>query len=288
MKNRTIITALFCLSTGLAIAGPWPQAKGKAYLKFYTFFLNYNQHFTDGGGLDPNITTGIYTSSLYGEYGISDRFSAQWNATLFSRNIMNEEISGTTGELITPGESLNSIGDIDLGFKYALTRPGSTIPVSLSVNFGIPSGKTGGGSEGNLQTGDGEFNQSVRIDAGKGFKWSKSVNGYFSVYSGFNNRTEGFSDEFHWGLELGAQILSEKLWVITRINSVESLKNGTAAAFINSSSIFANNTEFISPSIELAYNVNKKWGFSASAGGAIRGEIIAAAPAYTFGVFIKP
>lgn len=264
-------------------AGPWPQARGNSYLKFYKYFINYNQHYTDQGLIDPNQTTGIYNTAIYGEYGITDRFTLQFNANIFSRNIMNDIVSGTTGETIVEGEALNSVGDIYVAFRYGLNRPGSSWPVALTILFGIPAGSTGQGSQGTLQTGDGEFNQMVRLDVGKSFKWSKNANGYFQAYTGLNNRTNEFSEEFHWGVELGAEM--GPLWLITRINAVESLKNGTPSAFSNNASIFANNTEFISPAIELAYYISPQFGISASVGGAVRGEITAAAPAYSFGIF---
>ncbi|MFT6938366.1 MAG: hypothetical protein ACJA1N_002673, partial [Saprospiraceae bacterium] len=62
-------------------------------------------------------------------------------------------------------------------------------------------------------------------------------------------------------------------------------KNGETAATITSTSVFANNTEYTSFSLEAAYYVSKRVGFSASFAGAFRGEIIAAAPTYSVGIF---
>ena len=56
----------------------------------------------------------------------------------------------------------------------------------------MPIGNDSGGSQGNLQTGDGEFNQLIQLDAGTGFPIG-GTNGYANVYVGFNNRTNGFS-----------------------------------------------------------------------------------------------
>ncbi|WP_367393061.1 hypothetical protein [Lewinella sp. LCG006] len=57
------------------------------------------------------------------------------------------------------------------------------------------------------------------------------------------------------------------------------------ASFINCTNIFANNTEFSGVALEAAYYIKGRWGVSASFAGAFRGEIIAAAPAYSVGVF---
>ena len=282
MKNLSIILILIFVSVQAFAGGPWPQPKGKGYFKFSEWWTVFDQHFTDTGLKDPNVTTGIFNTNFYGEYGISNELTGIINANLFSRNYMNNLRSGTTNELLVEGESLNSLGDIDVGLKYGLV--GGNIPVSISAIFGIPTGKVGGGSQGNLQTGDGEFNQMIQIDAGSGFKIG-NLNAYTSAYVGFNNRTKGFSEEFRYGLEFGLSILNNKLWLISRLNTVESLKNGETAATVNSTSIFANNTEFMSLGFEASYYVSRNIGISLGYAGAFRGEIIAAAPSYSVGVF---
>jgi len=110
---------------------------------------------------------------------------------------------------------------------------------------------------------------------------------YANVSTGFNNRSNGFSDEFRFGAEIGAQLFNEKLWVIGRLTGVESLKNGETAGTANTTSIFANNTEYVTVGGELAYNVGSDWGVSVGYAAAVRGEIIFAAPSYSVGVFTK-
>ncbi len=285
MKKQLIIfiSSLFVFSTSYA-GGPWPQAKSKGYFKLSEWWTIFDQHFTDTGQIDPNVTTGVFNTNFYGEFGITDRFTVLLNASLFSRNYMNNLRSQTTTEIIVPGEGLNSLGDIDLGFKYGLTQAGAKIPVAISLTLGIPSGKTAGGSLENLQTGDGEFNQMLQIDAGRGFKIGNTPS-YLSSYVGFNHRTNDFSEELRLGFELGLGLLNNKLWVNSKVNIVESLKNGATAATANSASIFANNTEYASIAFEANYYLTKSLGFSAGMAGAFRGEVIAARPSYTVGVF---
>lgn len=285
MKHKSLIlAALTILPILLTAGGPWPQPKGKGYFKISEWWTVFDQHFTDSGQLDPNVTTGIFNTFFYGEYGITDRFTIQTNAALFSRNYMNNLRSGTTQEVLVAGEALNSFGDIDLGFKYGITKPGAKIPVAVSLTFGLPTGQASGGSQGNLQTGDGEFNQILQIDAGSGFKIG-GLNAYASVYTGFNNRSNGFSEEIRYGAEFGVNIVAKRLWLSGRLIAVESLKNGATSASITSTSIFANNTEFTSIGIEANLYLTEKIGISLGAAGAVRGEIIAAAPAYSVGVF---
>lgn len=265
--------------------GPWTKAAGTYYLKVSQWWTVFDQHYTDQGLLDPNVTTGVYNTSLFLEYGLTDRFTGIVNAPLFSRNVMNNIRSRTTGDLITTGEGINGLGDIDISFKYSLSKPGAKFPVALTATFGLPTGITGGGQQRNLQTGDGEFNQMLILDAGTGFNLGEA-DAYLSAYGGVNRRTNGFSEEFRYGVEFGLGLVDSKLWLTGRLTAVESFKNGDTAETTTSTSIFANNAEFVTVGAELSYYVTEKLGVSVSAANAVRGEIIAAAPAYSVGVFI--
>jgi hypothetical protein len=284
IKRCIIIGLLASITLPATAGGPWTQKKGEGYFKLSEYWLIYNQHYTDLGLIDPNVTTGIFNTSIYGEYGITDRVTATLFFPFFSRNYTNNIVSKATGKTIIKGDALNSIGDSDIGIKYSLTKPGAKFPIAASLVLGVPLGKDVGGVNDNLQTGDGEFNQILNLDAGRGLKLSESLNSYASINLGFNNRTNNFSDELRYGIELGVGI-KNKLWLIGRMYGVESLRNGAVSSSITSTGIFANNTEFLSVGFEAAYYVSKRFGVSASITGAVRGEIIAAAPAYNFGFF---
>ncbi|MDF1865055.1 MAG: hypothetical protein P1U70_09485 [Saprospiraceae bacterium] len=284
MKKLILFIFIFTISNTIFAGGPWPQPKGKGYFKLSEWWVVFDQHFTDAGKIDPNVTTGIFNTTLYAEYGFTDRLTGILNAPFFSRNYMNNLVSNTTKDVLVEGEAINSIGDFDLGLKFGLTQPGARIPISASLILGLPTGKDTGGTLNNLQTGDGEFNQILQVDAGLGFNVGK-LPAYASGYVGINNRSNGFSEEFRFGVEAGVNLLDKKLWLIGRLNAVESFKNGDTAETTTSTSIFANNTEFTGIAVEAAYYITKKWGVSASVAGAVRGEIIAAAPSYSVGVF---
>jgi hypothetical protein len=264
--------------------GPWPKPKGTGYFKLSEWWLIADQHYTDVGLIDPNVTAGIFNTSLYAEYGLTDRLTGVLYFPFFSRSYFNNLVSATTGETLKAGEAINSIGDTDISLKYALTKPGSGLPISATLLLGLPLGENAGGSEQALQTGDGEFNQLFQIDAGKSFGTDK-LGLYAAVYAGINNRTNDFSDEVRYGGEIGLGLASSKFWLIGRINGVESLQNGKLASEIVTSSIFANNAEYTSYALEASYYVTDKIGVSAGFASAFRGKIIYAAPSYTVGVF---
>lgn len=282
MKNLIISALVTCLSITAHAGGPWPQMKGKGYFKLSEWWVVFDQHRTDNGRIDPNTTMGLFNTTLYGEYGLGGGFTAIVNAPLFSRTYSNNVVSRITNEVISPGEVLNSVGDFDLSLKYSLKA--GDIPISATLLLGFPSGTAQAGTLGNLQTGDNEFNQMLRFDAG--FSRPGNLGLYATAYSGFNNRTNNFSDEIRAGVEVGFALLGQKVWIATRLDVVESLKNGATAETITSSSVFANNTEFASIGLEANFYITEKLGVSAGVAGAFRGEIIAAAPSYSVGVFL--
>lgn len=289
MKIQNIIIAIIIITIlpmTLLAGGGWPQPKGKAYIKLSEWWTTSDEHYTDVGLIDPNVTLGIFNTSIYAEYGITNRLTGTIYFPFFSRALINNTVSSTTGEVLNAGDAINSLGDTDISLKYGITGSNSPIAVSASVLFGIPLGNDLGGKDNNLQTGDGEFNQFVQLDAGSGFNVA-GLSAYANVHFGYNNRTSGFSDELRYGVEAGIATLDSKLWFIGRLNRVDSRKNGTLGNNSTGTSIFSNNAEYTSLGGEVSYKINEQFGFSAGITGAIDGRIILAAPSYSVGVFVE-
>lgn len=285
--KRYALLFFFCLaiSTFLQAGGPWPQPKNRGFFKIGQWWVIADQHYTDVGLIDPNITNGIFNTSLYAEYGFTDRLTGVLYFPFYSRAYFNNTVSGTTGEVLTEGEAINGIGDTDIAIQYGLivNKP---VVLSARLLFGLPLGNEAGGTAGNLQTGDGEFNQMIQLDAGTSFKIAEA-NAYAQVYSGFNNRSNGFSDEFRFGVEGGVSFLKNKLTTTLRLIGILSLKNGDSDDIPNSTSLFANNSEHITFAPEVAYNINEKWGVSAGVGSALWGRIIFANTSFNAGVYFN-
>ena len=243
-----------------------------------------DQHYTDTGAIDPNATRGTFNLSLYGEHGITDKLDAIAYIPFFTRTYQNDQISGTSGEVIQAGEAINNIGDADLGVRYQLLKK-KHLAISSTLKLGIPLGADSGGTDGSFQTGDGEFNQLAQLDLGVPFN-IKKASLYAKTYFGFNNRTQDFSDELHFGGEAGLGLWNSKIWLIARINRVQSLQNGSKSAQNSQGSIFANNVEFTSIGYEAAYYITKKIGVSINYATATGGRIIYANPTISGGVFL--
>lgn len=282
---KKIFIAIIFISIANTTFAQWSKGKGKGYYKLSGWYLKSDQHYTDTGAIDPNVTRTQFNTNIYAEYGVTDRIDLIAYIPFLARTTQNNQISGTNNSVIQNGEAVSSFGDVDLGVRYAFYKKGSWA-ASAKLLLGLPTGNDKGGSDGSYQTGDGEFNQFLSIALGYSTKVSEFPF-YAKSYIGFNNRTQGFSDEFRGGLEAGINVLSNKLWLITRLNILKSFKNGSLNAQTNTQgSIFANNVEFTSFGIEAAYYITKKLGVSASFDSAFSGRIIAANPSFSGGIFL--
>ena len=260
--------------------GGWPQPKGDGYLKLNQFAMRANRYFNPEGTLiDVRPKISVYTSSIYMEYGITEKLTGVVYFPFFSRVTLNnfERLDGTVDE----GDFVNAIGDTDLTLKYGIVTDQATV-VSASFTAGLPLGNEAGGRTRSLQTGDGEFNQMVSIDISHSF-YPLPV--YVSVYTGINNRTRNLSDEFRYGFEAG---YTHKSWltVLTKLYGVKSLRNGDPATSPNQG-LFSNNVEFFSISPEVILDIKRHFGFTANVSWALSGQQILAAPAYSIGAYLR-
>ena len=276
-----LLTLIFSLSAnGIILAGGgWTQPKKNGYLKLNQSMILSNRYFAPDGNVIDITTIGLYTTSIYGEYGLTDRFTLIAYVPFFVRNTPNTVRFEPSGRE-NPGDALNAFGDTDIQLQYGFLKTDTWV-ASARLWFGIPFGTVGGGESGILQTGDGEFNQMLRMDLSRplGNKlWT-------SAYVGYNNRTSDFSDEWRFGAELGIKF-SDRVYLQTRVDIIQSTFNGTVSP-AEGNSIFANNVEFVSPALELGFQNKKGLGITVSAAGAFSARNILAAPNIGLGVFYK-
>lgn len=278
MRKFFAVAILCSIGTCSIAGGGWPQPKGKGYFKLSQNFIVSPYFYNPDGQIIDITTTSLWTTSLYAEYGLTSRLTGIIYFPFFVRNALNKQVYNQSGTTVA-GDSFQSIGDTDISFKYALivNKP---IVLSATLLLGLPLGQTSGGNSGILQTGDGEFNQLIRVDASHSF-YPKPF--YISAYTAFNNRTNNFSDEVRFGAEFGLTL--KKFIPIIKLNVVKSLFNGEGG--VTQNGIFSNNTEYISPTLELNYQATEKIGISGSGGFALAGRNILAAPNWSIGVYLK-
>jgi hypothetical protein len=279
--NNALLFFILLLLPGSIYANGWPQPKGHGFFKLDFSSIRARQFY----GMDGNIydingagtLLGNYTAAFYGEYGLNNRLTAIAYVPFLVRNTVNEGVGAITGEVLQPGLENTAIGDVDLGLRVGLLRKGSWV-LSASATLGIPSGDFENPDL--LYTGDGEFNQLLKLEWGYGqSRW------YATGNIGFNNRTKGFSEEFRYHIEAGFWVLPGKLLASAKLAGVESFNNGDPNGSGNG--LFSNNVEYTSPQLALSYEHRQKWGITAQIAGAVSGRNVLAAPAISVGIYVK-
>lgn len=279
MKKYLAAAILINVSTSVLAGGGWTYKKEQGFVKLSQNAIYADRLFNPDGEIIDITTIGYYATSIYGEYGITDKLTAIAYVPFFTRNTLNKTRFIQTGAEI-PGDEFNSFGDMDLSLQYGFYQSDTWV-ASVRVLFGLPFGEVNGGKTGILQSGDGEFNQMIRFDVSR----SISSKAWVSFYAGLNNRTNDFSDEYRLGGEIGTGI-GQHFFGIIKLDVVQSFFNGDADPS-QGGTIFSNNTEFVSPSIELAYEMDNNLGFSVSAAGAFAAKNILASPNFGVGLYKK-
>ena len=278
--QRTVIISILTLilTPSVSNAQAWTKPKGKGFYKLDFSSIRASDVFDNRGEVVPFRTLGNYTTSFYGEYGISNKLMVFGYVPFYVRNTVNATQGRQTGTVLEPAIENNNFGDVDFGLRYAL--PFKKVAVSVNLTLGIPTGDAK--QVDGLFTGDGEFNQLLKIGVGTAKKrwWTQGA-------LGFNNRTKGFSDEFRYDFEFGYKFFNDRLLAIFKINGIESFNNGTAQAA--ATGLFSNNVEYMGIGPEILYYVNKKKtiGVSARFAGATKGQNVLAAPSISGGVFAE-
>jgi len=192
-KKCSLIILILCAAFGNTTAGGgWPQPKGAIYFKLSQWWIIYDQYYDENGMVLSDRTRSIGHTSIYAEYGITDRFTAIAYMPFFSKATLFEQLNTQSGNIVEEGDKVTSVGDAQVAIKYNLIND-KTAPVNISLStiLGIPLGESNGGYDGTLQTGDGEFNQMLRVDASGSVKIG-NLYPYYSVYAAVNNRKKVF------------------------------------------------------------------------------------------------
>lgn len=280
---RKAYTFLILFTTLLLVrqeanAGAWTQQRGEGYYKLGLRVVRATRFYEPGGNRISIPTTGDYTTSFYGEYGLTDRLTLVVDVP-FKRITLNRQVERTSGFVLFDGDAKTGVADSEFGVRFGLIRKGQSV-LSAELLFGIPIGDDT--QQSGLLTGDGEFNQLFKLQFGQSL-YPKPV--YFSGEVDFNNRTNGYSDEFRYAAEIGYTFHS-KFLAIFRIRGVESLKNGDGALG-GMVGLFANDQSYLSYGPELVYSVDRIFGVSLGIEGATRGENVLSAVAFSLGFSVN-
>jgi len=230
--------------------------KGNGWLRVGQSILGSNEFFDSNGDKVSIRTNFLYTTSLSGEYAVTDRYSVTGYFPFFVRTLINNIQFNQSGQL-EPGRVLNSFGDSEVGLRAKISS-NSRVQVVGFVKLGLPFGtKTTIGTDSDLQTGDGEFNQLAGMQFLLGLAQYKI---FLSSYVAYNNRTKNYSDEIRYGFSVN--YCSNNFFAVARLNSLETLFNGTAPVSLNG--VFSNHREFVSPGAEVTFRPSSSIGIFTS------------------------
>lgn len=261
---------LFILISTTAMA-QWPIGGGKTYAKLGVWQQSSDTHFTDTGTSDPNGLREYFIPGLYIRTGLNDK----WTMTGYIPVVHTSQALQNVNGHYTDSDT--NIGDVNVSLERLLYRKNKFV-LSADLTLGIPSGVVGV-----VGSGDGEFNQQLRLLAGGGYKiFNRSY--YLKGYAGFNNRTEGFSDELRAGIETGTK--RGKFLLLTRLSTIQSLKNKPRLP-VGSNAVFGDRIERTVIGSEVNFELSKKIGLSVGYNRFLQGEYVFNAPSWVYGITFK-
>jgi len=224
------------------------------------FFVKADYQFYNSVNYNNNKGTEIETSrfsqktfSLYGEYGISERFAINANIPVFRLNGY-ETTNAVAG-----------VGDLSVELKYALKK--GKFPIAVSIAPNLPTGtqqlfansKLNNFDKIDLPTGDGEFNIWTTAAISHSF-YPKPM--YASAFTSFNYRTKykdrNFQNQFQTGVEFGYKFVN-KLWLSGKIFVL----TGVGPQPMFADFIRGDGSSFTGVTINTLYELGKHLGLSA-------------------------
>jgi hypothetical protein len=247
-SGAIIVLLLLFIMANEACGGSWPLERKATYLSLgYRGFSGQSYYGQHGEKLGMQRLE-EQTLSLYSEYGYSKYVTGIVHIPAFRK--LYAQVSQDS-----PGMSVQSPGDVDLGLRAA-TWFGDDDVVTLTALFGIPLGEATQ-TEG-LWAGDDEYNQLVKLGYGHSFT---DFPLYVHVETGYNFRSGGYADEMHFSAEVGIRPI-DLLQLILRVRSVNSQGNGTADFLGGNFGFSSNNQKYLSYGPELVYWISEGVGLN--------------------------
>jgi hypothetical protein len=184
MKTSSILLGALLTFSLSGFAGNEPLLKNKGQLDLNYQFTKFNSVFDNDGELKPIPEIRFSSINLNARYGITDRFTANLYAPVYSSasNAENSDLK------ITDSQSKSGFGDIAVGINYAFAKQNKIQSVvSVYQNLGTGSNNANG-----LNTGFGDFANSVYFDLFYEVNSHLMINGNV----GYQNRKKNFKNDF--------------------------------------------------------------------------------------------
>ncbi len=256
-----ILLAGIVLQSFPTYAGGWTHPAGKGYFKLNQQFINSDTYIQPSGDKIPITKQSRYTTSLYGEFGLMDRFTVVGYIPFYQRITIDAKADPNT-----------AMADWELGVRLGLLTKGATV-VAIQAMAGLPTGDSD--NETGVFTGDGEFNQMVLLQVGRSL-WPTP--GYLKAEIGFNNRESEFSDQIRYSGEAGF-MAGDRLGISLWLRGAKAI--GTDDEWT------VNDQQYLSFGSEINFHLTANAGITAGVTKYTAARNIEDAPAWDIGLFLK-
>jgi hypothetical protein len=239
---------LFLCIVGAAHAqSGWTQKKRDYLVKGFVNYTQSDRYFNLSG---EELQTNKYvqlTAGLYGEYGISDRFTV-----LINWPTLKHQYFETT-------EKITGMGDMAVGVKYGILQ--GAFPLAVTFTPEIPLAKANNYAQNkelsfveiNLPTGDGEWNFLTTLAMSHSF----GSLAYASLGTTFNYRTQFEGVDFNHQLSVyleGGVKIADKFWINVMLKTQNSLGESVVVDFVR-----GEGTEYTAYKLGAFIPVYKQW-----------------------------
>jgi hypothetical protein len=281
MKSILFYLIILLFPFSAIAGGPWTPGKKHGFLQIQTTFPAgpYKQlYVSNGDNLELNRGVTDISIQAFLEYGLSDKFSLV-TALPYKIVSTNNDINLNSEFPLLPEGKLSGFGNYEVALKYKFLDKSFISAFSVKAEFNTGSRDL----EKGLATGYDASGYSLYWHIGKSF----SSKFYSFFESGYSLRTNDFSDDYRLLLEAGYQP-ANKLWLALVFDLRQSLRNGNYDnTNLQQTGLYTNNQEFFAFGIKTSYELNNKFGFSASTYGAFSGNYVAYSATFNIGFFLK-
>ena len=212
--TTSAVLLLSLLPLAARAGGGWTKGQGHGYVKLGLTSVSTTSYHTLSGQTISTARFRQQVVGLYGEYGLTNRLETVLNVPLYRR----AAFSG-----FTPGQGF---GDAEIGLRYGLIQ--GAWPLAVGVALELPTGNARArgydrqdpSSFINLPTGDGELNVWTRAALSHPLPNHPA---YFTLDAGYNKRTQGFTDQFSAGLQVGYKV-KDRAWLTASVRTLANVR----------------------------------------------------------------
>lgn len=249
MKKLLLLTMFYIAHETTFAQSGWTRKANSFYAKFGYAYSAGDKYFDADGKLIAGANNFTQHSlNFYGEYGATNNITAILNFPVY-------KIQNFDGY-----SSARGVGNPQIELKFAVIKKfpiisfsvGAELPLSDQRNFSVSQNINSLGffDRINLPTGYPDFHywETLAVSSSLG-----NLPGWISFHGRFVERTQGYSNQFNYGLEVGYKF-TKNFWINARITTQNQIgKSFGSASFLN-----GQDTEFTTLGFSVAYKIARK------------------------------